>query len=350
MMDKIEEAYSEENFLDIDANRLRGSDLDRWTVLRLNGVAKECTSAGDLFQRKTSARISPAVMAVATDPNVIGSIFVAGGGAALAGYFGIVAPLKRRRMKEMHTCREREDQQRREATAAEPLTVLVLPDLTVFAQVDPLMADFETLRTFTDVARWGAMASHVADILEEAHRDLLARADDARALLVTYEATNGDPRHVAAARIAKTENQLTASAAVVNRLTLVYESVSERVDMTPTDAEERQLLLRDLRVEKERLLASKKAALAAKANKRGNARSQPSGDYPSPWSMRQRVVDERRAIRQAREEDPRPQEDAVACLERQILATERRTAWAQRISQSPAATAPRKVTRGAPGS
>jgi hypothetical protein len=212
--------------------------------------------------------------------------------------------------------------------AAEPLTLVALPTVLALEGLDALNADFENLKTFADGARWRAEAARISDAIGVACRKQLSRADQVRGLITNYQTTNHDRPHIAAAKIAKTEKQLSMLYAFVARLTALYEPLSERVDVTPQNATEQRSLLKDLRAQRKDIGARKPAA-AASAHSAPTAAAKPNAWAGTP--AQDVSADERRALRSAREAKSVPGADDVAAQKRWIVVIEQRIAWAQRF-------------------
>jgi len=105
------------------------------------------------------------------------------------------------------------------------------------------------------------------------------------------------------------------------------------IDSTPRSAEEKSLLVKELRLRKKELQAEKREASAAMTSIRKEARVESVhagktwlGLYDSSLAAAQR-----RAIRYAKEAALNPHEDSKAAIERQIAQVERDILWLERF-------------------
>jgi hypothetical protein len=200
-----------------------------------------------------------------------------------------------------------------------------------------LLHEFLNLRTFQDVARWDAEARAEAQRIETigtaAEAELAAKRQARQAATEEFARRSffarlfGSKQHIRA--LEAQEKDLARSIAMLEDW---VEDLLERVDLTPDNPKEQKALLKELRAEKKELALAKKEARAEMASIRTAARQATADVGPGFGKFtRSLAADQRRSIRRNKEAMLGPRESAVAAIDRQLLALERRMAWVERF-------------------
>lgn len=199
-----------------------------------------------------------------------------------------------------------------------------------------LLARFESLRTFEEVAVWDGLAEAEMDRITAfidgveqelrslaARRDELQRAHEAKGFFVRLFASR--------APIAQLDERSSNLRAELLRCSATADDLQERIDMTPDNSREQKALLKELRAQKKELGVQRREVTSGMQEIRAEARDAIANATPGLFRSRQQSAEMRRRIRQQKEQLLGPQEDAKASIDRQLRALERRIIWVERF-------------------
>lgn len=202
-----------------------------------------------------------------------------------------------------------------------------------------LMTELKTISTYDGVTDWdqratsevGRIVDLIQGISEQVNRltqelEQEQRAHGEKSFFGKLSSGRKGEKEIKA-QIERHQNYLT-------KLDGMAAEMQEAIDISPNSAEEQKELVKELRLRKKELQLERREVAANMKAVREEARqkSAVAGKFLGSYDAKSAAY-QRRQIRYKREGALRPQEDARAAVERQLIEVERDILWAERFKK-----------------
>jgi len=203
-----------------------------------------------------------------------------------------------------------------------------------------LMSEFKTLSTFAAVESWDKRAGNEIERIVGTIQELdMGIAEQTQALESIKEEhskksfvgrlfSGGNEEKELTQRIEKYHQYKSTLGKMATQL-------QESIDFTPNSPDEQKILIKELRQRKKELQVEKREIAAVMKAARTDARQQSAqaGQVFGVFYSSKVAASERRSIRYSKEAALRPQENAKAAVERQLVQIDRDILWAEKFNQ-----------------
>jgi hypothetical protein len=200
-----------------------------------------------------------------------------------------------------------------------------------------LLARFLDLSTFVETFQWDADARALILLLEQEKQDLMEnKAREQQSLKLAREERDSKPfiKRIFASK--KNENKHEANSRQIDQaydsINTTIDTILDQVDITPNSISEQKAMLKELGLRKKELALEKRSLNeSVRLINLEAQRSMSDITEDSGWIFGTSARDQRNKIRQQKEAELRPQEDAKAALTRQMIDLEKKILWVSRF-------------------
>jgi hypothetical protein len=205
------------------------------------------------------------------------------------------------------------------------------------ASTNELLARFQDLSTFVETYQWDADARALIVLLEQEKQELMEfKAREQQSLKLARDERESKPflKRIFASK--RTENKHETNSREMDQayasINTTIDNILEQIDITPNSISEQKAMLKELGLRKKELALEKRSENeSVRLINLEAQRSMSNITEDSGGIFGSSARDQRNKIRQQKESELRPHEDAKSSLTRQTIDLEKKILWVSRF-------------------